>query len=80
MISCRLRTRNAEAVERFDPGRGFEFDARPRGELKRHFRPHLVDPGAAIRRSCICGSGGVINDLSQRLKRPPKIRSSPESA
>jgi RNA polymerase sigma-B factor len=67
-----------KAVERFDPGRGLEFStfatATVEGELKRHFRDRTWSIRVPRRpQELHLRLGNAINDLSQRLKRPPKI-------
>jgi RNA polymerase sigma-B factor len=67
-----------KAVERFDPDRGLEFStfatATVEGELKRHFRDKTWSIRVPRRpQELHLRLGNAINDLSQRLKRPPKI-------
>src|SRR3954466_1428586 len=67
-----------KAVERFDPDRNLEFStfatATVEGELKRHFR----DKTWAVRvprrpQELHLRLGNAINELSQKLHRPPQI-------
>src|SRR3954468_4098698 len=67
-----------KAVERFDPERGLEFStfatATVEGELKRHFRDKTWSVRVPRRpQELHLRLGNAINDLSQRLKRPPKL-------
>jgi RNA polymerase sigma-B factor len=67
-----------KAVERFDPDRGLEFStfatATVEGELKRHFRDKTWSVRVPRRpQELHLRLGNAINDLSQRLKRPPRI-------
>jgi len=67
-----------KAVERFDPERGLEFStfatATVEGELKRHFRDKTWSIRVPRRpQELHLRLGNVINDLSQRLNRPPRI-------
>jgi RNA polymerase sigma-B factor len=67
-----------KAVERFDPERGLEFStfatATVEGELKRHFRDRTWSIRVPRRpQELHLRLGNAINDLSQRLKRPPRI-------
>jgi RNA polymerase sigma-B factor len=67
-----------KAVERFDPGRGLEFStfatATVEGELKRHFRDRTWSIRVPRRpQELHLRLGNAINDLSQRLKRPPRV-------
>jgi RNA polymerase sigma-B factor len=67
-----------KAVERFDPGRGLEFStfatATVEGELKRHFRDRTWSIRVPRRpQELHLRLSNAINDLSQRLKRPPRI-------
>jgi RNA polymerase sigma-B factor len=67
-----------KAVERFDPERGLEFStfatATVEGELKRHFRDRTWSVRVPRRpQELHLRLGNAINDLSQRLKRPPRI-------
>src|SRR3954454_1943344 len=67
-----------KAVERFDPDRGLEFStfatATVEGELKRHFRDRTWSIRVPRRpQELHLRLGNAINDLSQRLKRPPKL-------
>jgi RNA polymerase sigma-B factor len=67
-----------KAVERFDPERGLEFStfatATVEGELKRHFRDKTWSVRVPRRpQELHLRLGNAINDLSQRLHRPPQI-------
>jgi RNA polymerase sigma-B factor len=67
-----------KAVERFDPERGLEFStfatATVEGELKRHFRDRTWSIRVPRRpQELHLRLGAAINELSQRLKRPPRI-------
>jgi RNA polymerase sigma-B factor len=67
-----------KAVERFEPDRGLEFStfatATVEGELKRHFRDRTWSIRVPRRpQELHLRLGNAINDLSQRLKRPPKL-------
>jgi RNA polymerase sigma-B factor len=67
-----------KAVERFDPDRGLEFStfatATVEGELKRHFRDKTWSVRVPRRpQELHLRLGNAINDLSQRLHRPPQI-------
>jgi len=67
-----------KAVERFDPDRGLEFStfatATVEGELKRHFRDKTWSIRVPRRpQELHLRLGNAINDLSQRLKRPPRV-------
>jgi RNA polymerase sigma-B factor len=67
-----------KAVERFDPERNLEFStfatATVEGELKRHFRDKTWSVRVPRRpQELHLRLGAAINDLSQRLKRPPRI-------
>jgi RNA polymerase sigma-B factor len=67
-----------KAVERFDPDRNLEFStfatATVEGELKRHFRDRTWSVRVPRRpQELHLRLGNAINDLSQRLKRPPRI-------
>jgi RNA polymerase sigma-B factor len=67
-----------KAVERFDPDRGLEFStfatATVEGELKRHFRDKTWSIRVPRRpQELHLRLGAAINDLSQRLKRPPRV-------
>jgi RNA polymerase sigma-B factor len=67
-----------KAVERFDPDRGLEFStfatATVEGELKRHFRDRTWSIRVPRRpQELHLRLGAAINDLSQRLKRPPRV-------
>jgi RNA polymerase sigma-B factor len=67
-----------KAVERFDPERGLEFStfatATVEGELKRHFRDKTWSIRVPRRpQELHLRLGNAINDLSQRLKRPPRV-------
>src|SRR5919197_67642 len=67
-----------KAVERFDPDRNLEFStfatAAVEGELKRHFRIRMWSVRVPRRPQKLhLRLGNAINDLSQRLKRPPRI-------
>jgi RNA polymerase sigma-B factor len=67
-----------KAVERFDPDRGLEFStfatATVEGELKRHFRDRTWSIRVPRRpQELHLRLGNAINDLSQRLKRPPRV-------
>jgi RNA polymerase sigma-B factor len=67
-----------KAVERFDPERNLEFStfatATVEGELKRHFRDRTWSVRVPRRpQELHLRLGNAINDLSQRLKRPPRI-------
>jgi RNA polymerase sigma-B factor len=67
-----------KAVERFDPDRQLEFStfatATVEGELKRHFRDRTWSVRVPRRpQELHLRLGNAINDLSQRLKRPPRV-------
>src|SRR5215470_19047493 len=67
-----------KAVERFDPDRNLEFStfatATVEGELKRHFRDRTWSVRVPRRpQELHLRLANAINDLSQRLKRPPRI-------
>src|SRR4051794_14442256 len=67
-----------KAVERFDPDRNLEFStfatATVEGELKRHFRDRTWSIRVPRRpQELHLRLGNAINDLSQRLHRPPRI-------
>jgi RNA polymerase sigma-B factor len=67
-----------KAVERFDPDRGLEFStfatATVEGELKRHFRDRTWSIRVPRRpQELHLRLGNAVNDLSQRLKRPPRV-------
>jgi RNA polymerase sigma-B factor len=67
-----------KAVERFDPGRNLEFSTYAtvtvEGELKRHFRDKTWSIRVPRRSQELhLRLGGVINDLSQRLARAPRV-------
>jgi RNA polymerase sigma-B factor len=67
-----------KAVERFDPERGLEFStfatATVEGELKRHFRDRTWSVRVPRRpQELHLRLGNAINELSQRLHRPPRI-------
>jgi RNA polymerase sigma-B factor len=67
-----------KAVERFDPERQLEFStfatATVEGELKRHFRDRTWSVRVPRRpQELHLRLGNAINELSQRLKRPPRI-------
>jgi RNA polymerase sigma-B factor len=67
-----------KAVERFDPERNLEFStfatATVEGELKRHFRDKTWSVRVPRRpQELHLRLGNAINELSQRLKRPPRI-------
>jgi RNA polymerase sigma-B factor len=67
-----------KAVERFDPERGLEFStfatATVEGELKRHFRDKTWSVRVPRRpQELHLRLGNVINELSQRLNRPPRV-------
>jgi RNA polymerase sigma-B factor len=67
-----------KAVERFDPDRNLEFStfatATVEGELKRHFRDKTWSVRVPRRpQELHLRLGNVINDLSQRLNRPPRV-------
>jgi RNA polymerase sigma-B factor len=67
-----------KAVERFDPDRNLEFStfatATVEGELKRHFRDKTWSVRVPRRpQELHLRLGNVINELSQRLTRPPKV-------
>src|SRR5262245_52197199 len=67
-----------KAVERFDPDRNLEFStfatATVEGELKRHFRDKTWSVRVPRRpQELHLRLGNVINDLAQRLKRPPRV-------
>src|SRR3954467_14929240 len=67
-----------KAVERFDPERGLEFStfatATVEGELKRHFRDKTWSVRVPRRpQELHLRLGNVINELSQKLNRPPKV-------
>jgi RNA polymerase sigma-B factor len=67
-----------KAVERFDPERQLEFStfatATVEGELKRHFRDRTWSVRVPRRpQELHLRLGNAINDLSQRLRRPPRI-------
>ena len=67
-----------KAVERFDPDRGLEFStfatATVEGELKRHFRDKTWSVRVPRRpQELHLRLGNVINELSQKLHRPPRV-------
>lgn len=67
-----------KAVERFDPDRGLEFStfatATVEGELKRHFRDRTWSVRVPRRpQELHLRLGNVINELSQKLHRPPRV-------
>jgi RNA polymerase sigma-B factor len=67
-----------KAVERFDPDRNLEFStfatATVEGELKRHFRDKTWSVRVPRRpQELHLRLGNVINELSQRLNRPPRV-------
>src|SRR5215470_7444614 len=67
-----------KAVERFDPDRNLEFStfatATVEGELKRHFRDKTWSVRVPRRpQELHLRLGNVINELSQKLKRPPLV-------
>jgi RNA polymerase sigma-B factor len=67
-----------KAVERFDPDRNLEFStfatATVEGELKRHFRDKTWSVRVPRRpQELHLRLGNVINELSQKLKRPPRV-------
>src|SRR5262249_36450488 len=67
-----------KAVERFDPDRQLEFStfatATVEGELKRHFRDKTWSVRVPRRpQELHLRLGNVINELSQRLNRPPRV-------
>jgi len=67
-----------KAVERFDPDRNLEFStfatATVEGELKRHFRDRTWSVRVPRRpQELHLRLGNAINELSQRLHRPPRI-------
>jgi RNA polymerase sigma-B factor len=67
-----------KAVERFDPDRNLEFStfatATVEGELKRHFRDKTWSVRVPRRpQELHLRLGNAINELSQRLHRPPQI-------
>jgi RNA polymerase sigma-B factor len=67
-----------KAVERFDPDRNLEFStfatATVEGELKRHFRDRTWSVRVPRRpQELHLRLGNAVNDLSQRLKRPPRV-------
>src|SRR5256714_8023763 len=67
-----------KAVERFDPERNLEFStfatATVEGELKRHFRDKTWSVRVPRRpQELHLRLGNAINELSQKLKRPPRI-------
>jgi RNA polymerase sigma-B factor len=67
-----------KAVERFDPGRNLEFStfasATVEGELKRHFRDRTWSVRVPRRpQELHLRLGNAVNELSQRLKRPPRV-------
>jgi RNA polymerase sigma-B factor len=67
-----------KAVERFDPDRNLEFStfatATVEGELKRHFRDKTWSVRVPRRpQELHLRLGNAINELSQRLRRPPRI-------
>lgn len=67
-----------KAVERFDPDRNLEFStfatATVEGELKRHFRDRTWSVRVPRRpQELHLRLGNAVNDLAQRLKRPPRI-------
>jgi len=67
-----------KAVERFDPDRGLEFStfatATVEGELKRHFRDRTWSIRVPRRpQELHLRLGNAVNELSQRLKRPPRV-------
>jgi RNA polymerase sigma-B factor len=67
-----------KAVERFDPDRNLEFStfatATVEGELKRHFRDRTWSVRVPRRpQELHLRLGNVINELSQKLQRPPRV-------
>src|SRR3954471_3615994 len=67
-----------KAVERFDPERNLEFStfatATVEGELKRHFRDKTWSVRVPRRpQELHLRLGNVINELSQRFNRPPRV-------
>ena len=67
-----------KAVERFDPDRNLEFStfatATVEGELKRHFRDKTWSVRVPRRpQELHLRLGNVINEMSQRLNRAPKV-------
>jgi RNA polymerase sigma-B factor len=67
-----------KAVERFDPDRQLEFStfatATVEGELKRHFRDRTWSIRVPRRpQELHLRLGNTINELSQKLKRPPRV-------
>ena len=67
-----------KAVERFDPDRNLEFStfatATVEGELKRHFRDKTWSVRVPRRpQELHLRLGNVINELSQKLNRPPRV-------
>ncbi len=67
-----------KAVERFDPDRNLEFStfatATVEGELKRHFRDRTWSIRVPRRpQELHLRLGNAINELSQRLHRPPRV-------
>src|SRR3954471_17912139 len=67
-----------KAVERFDPDRNLEFSTYAtvtvEGELKRHFRDKTWSVRVPRRpQELHLRLGNVINELSQRLSRPPLV-------
>jgi RNA polymerase sigma-B factor len=67
-----------KAVERFDPDRNLEFStfatATVEGELKRHFRDKTWSVRVPRRpQELHLRLGNVINELSQKLHRPPRV-------
>jgi RNA polymerase sigma-B factor len=67
-----------KAVERFDPDRNLEFStfatATVEGELKRHFRDKTWSVRVPRRpQELHLRLGNAINELSQKLHRPPQI-------
>jgi RNA polymerase sigma-B factor len=67
-----------KAVERFDPDRNLEFSTYAtvtvEGELKRHFRDKTWSVRVPRRpQELHLRLGGVVNELSQRLGRAPRI-------
>jgi RNA polymerase sigma-B factor len=67
-----------KAVERFDPDRNLEFStfatATVEGELKRHFRDKTWSVRVPRRpQELHLRLGNVINELSQKLTRPPRV-------
>src|SRR4029079_334855 len=67
-----------KAVERFDPDRNLEFStfatATVQGELKRHFRDKTWSVRVPRRpQELHLRLGNVINELSQKLNRAPRV-------